>query len=215
MLAADNLTFRYWGGKPPVLANASIKVAPGEVVGLVGPSGSGKSTLAKLLAGYLAPQDGQVLLDELPLPRHGLCPVQLLFQTPELAVNPRWKIHEILSEMHGSRRSRWSALGIRDAWLDRFPHELSGVELQRVCIARSLGPGVRFLIADEISGMLDTITQAEIWQALLAYASAENIGILAISHDVKLLERIAQRLAALENGSTREVSIEIAGPGSG
>ena len=124
------------------------------------------------------------------------------FQSPELAVNPRWKIRDILTEVHGDQACRWSHLGVCDSWLDRLPHELSGGELQRICIARAVGPAVRFLIADEISGMLDTVTQAEIWQALLDYASQANIGILAISHDVSLLEKICVRILALEKGST-------------
>lgn len=198
MLAVDDVTFSYRHGAAPVLDGVSISLAPGEVVGLMGPSGSGKSTLGRLLAGYLTPQRGKVSLAGNSLPKGALYPVQLLFQTPEFAVNPRWNVRDILCEAHPADKAQWARFGISDHWLDRLPHELSGGELQRVCIARAIGPGVRFLIADEISGTLDTITQAEVWHALLACAAQSRIGILAISHDRVLLARICSRILLLD-----------------
>jgi ABC-type dipeptide/oligopeptide/nickel transport system ATPase subunit len=198
MLVARDLHYTY--DHAPVLAGASITIAPGRIQGLAGPSGSGKSTLARILAGYLAPHSGQISIDGQPVARRGIHPVQMLFQTPELAVNPRWTIRDILSECHHPDEDLWQRFGLARAWLDRYPHELSGGELQRVSIVRALGPGVRFLIADEISGMLDTITQADIWQALASYIAARNIGVLAISHDEALLARIAAGVLRLEAG---------------
>ncbi|AFC27938.1 ABC transporter [Paenibacillus mucilaginosus 3016] len=115
------------------------RIGPGEVVGLGGPSGSGKSTLGRLLAGYLQPHEGQVTLDGGKLPDKGYHPVQLVFQHPEQAVNPRWTMKKVLEEGGGSEESLLQALGIAPQWLDRRPAELSGGELQRFCVA----PGAR------------------------------------------------------------------------
>ena len=79
---------------------------------------------------------------------------------------------------------------MKENWLTRWPNELSGGELQRFSILRSLNPKTKFIIADEISTMLDAMTQVQIWEALINHAKANNIGILAVSHDIELLEVI-------------------------
>ena len=76
-------------------------------------------------------------------------------------------------------------LGIEQEWLTRWPNELSGGELQRFCVARALGPEIRFLIADEMTTMLDAITQAQIWQAVLEIAEKREMGIIVVSHEEK------------------------------
>lgn len=200
MLETKNLCFRYGSGGDPVLQDVSFSIGAGEIIGLGGASGSGKSTLARLIAGYLTPTSGSVILDGRPIARKGAYPVQMLFQTPELAVNPRWTIKKILTEFVPENDFLWSQFGIRRAWLERFPHELSVGELQRVCVARTLIPGVRVLIADEISGALDAIRQAEIWQVLLSYAVSTRTALVVISHDQWLLERLTTRWVIMENG---------------
>ncbi len=93
-------------------------------------------------------------------------------------------------------------LSIAGGWLDRYPNELSGGELQRIAVARALLARPRFVVADEISAMLDPITQAQLWQVLVCRARAGEIGILAISHDDALLGVVADRcLEALPGGS--------------
>lgn len=179
----------------------SLAFEPGEVVGLSGPSGLGKTTLAKILAGYLPPNRGQVTIDGKPLPKKGYYPVQLIFQHPELAVNPRWRISQVLSEGHKPEESLLKALGISAGWLSRWPQELSGGELQRVAVARALGPQTRYLIADEMTTMLDANTQALIWQAVLAHAKKHNLGVLVVSHDAPLIKRLCQRVISLEAAS--------------
>ncbi|MFQ7500556.1 MAG: ATP-binding cassette domain-containing protein, partial [Blautia coccoides] len=89
-LEAKNLGFRYTNG-PWILKNVNFSIEEGERVGLVGPSGYGKSTLVKLLGGYLEPCEGEILLDGKPMEKKGICPVQLIYQHPEKAINPRWK----------------------------------------------------------------------------------------------------------------------------
>ena len=89
-------------------------------------------------------------------------------------------------------------LGIEEDWLNRFPSELSGGELQRFCIARALGKRTKFLLADEITTMLDLITQSQIWHFLLQEVQKRGIGLLAVSHSQPLLEQICTRQVRLE-----------------
>ena len=90
-----------------------------------------------------------------------------------------------------------AALNIEPLWLTRWPHELSGGELQRFAVARALGPETRYLIADEMTTMLDANTQAQIWRAVLAHARQYQVGVLAISHESPLLARICDRVLTL------------------
>ena len=197
MLKAENLSFRYRANQPWILRDFSLAVAPGEVVGLSGPSGLGKTTIGKLLAGYLQPIEGQVTCNEKPLPQWGYCPVQLIFQNPELAVNPRWRISKILAEGQAPTIDLLASLSIHQSWLSRYPHELSGGELQRIAVARSLNPLTRYLIADEMTAMLDANTQALIWQVVIKYAQERELGVLVISHEAPLLKRLCNRMIDL------------------
>lgn len=193
-LEAKNVSFRYDRKQPWVLENCSLSVECGERLALFAPSGYGKTTLAMLLAGYLEPTKGEILLDGKPLPKKGVCPVQLIYQHPEKAINPRWRLKRVLEESGEMREDVLNAFGIEKAWLDRFPRELSGGELQRFCVARALMSGADFLICDEISTMLDVITQAQIWNAVLEEAEKRNMGIIAVTHNRHLANRIADRI---------------------
>ncbi len=88
-------------------------------------------------------------------------------------------------------------MGIEPDWLTRWPSELSGGELQRFCIARALSPKTRFLICDEISTMLDVITQAQIWQVLLEESEKNRLGLLVITHNITLAQRVCDRIIEL------------------
>ena len=121
-LKAENLSFSYENGGRHVLTRISLKIEPGERVGLVAPSGYGKTTLCRLLAGYERPEAGTVEIDSIPIENiRGCMPVQLIWQHPEQALNPCWRMRQVLSEggqVDGESRGR---LGIREEWLDRFP----------------------------------------------------------------------------------------------
>lgn len=200
MLKGNNLWFRYGNRQPWVVENRSLVVAPGEVLGLIAPSGYGKTTLGKLLAGYLLPAKGTVTIEGRSLPKKGYCPVQLVFQNPELSVNSRWRVRQLLQEGCPPDPAYLEALGIHPGWLSRYPHELSGGELQRIAIARILNPSTQYLIADEMTAMLDANTQALIWQAVLSFTAKQQVGLVAISHDASLLQKLCDRTLMLADG---------------
>lgn len=196
-LEAKNVSFRYEPRLPWVLQNVSLNLERGARTALFAPSGYGKTTLAMLLAGYLQPTTGEILLDGVPLPKTGVCPVQLICQHPEKAINPRWRLARVLEESGALSDAVLDAFGIERAWLTRYPRELSGGELQRFCVARALMSGAQYLICDEISTMLDVITQAQIWNTVLAEAEKRNMAILAVTHNRNLAERIADEIVDL------------------
>ncbi len=196
-LRAENISFRYNNKSPWILKNVDLTIETGERVALTGPSGYGKSTLSKILAGYIKPTEGQVLLDGKPLPTRGYSPVQLIYQHPEQAVNPRWKMERTLKECWEPDEELLRAMGIESEWLKRWSSELSGGELQRFCIARVLGPHTRFLVCDEITTMLDVITQAQIWELLLERASERDLGMAVVTHNMALAEKVCSRIVSL------------------
>ena len=197
-LEARALSFRYDNGNRQILNNLSMTLTSTDRLGLIAPSGFGKTTFCKILAGYEEPDSGEVLLEGKPLSAwKGYCPVQMIWQHPELSVNPRWKMGEVLKEGDQVEKRIIDGLGIELDWLNRYPSELSGGELQRFCIARALGQRTRFLLADEISTMLDLITQSQLWNFLLEEVKNREIGLMAVSHSEVLLERICTKIVRL------------------
>lgn len=198
-LEARNIYFRYDRKQPWILEDCSVRVDRGECLAISAPSGYGKTTLAMLLSGYIKPVKGEILLDGKALPEKGVCPVQLIHQHPERAINPRWRLKRVLEESGKIDADVLRAFGIEHEWLDRFPRELSGGELQRFCVARALMSGADYLICDEISTMLDVITQAQIWNVVLGEAKKRNIGLIAVTHNMHLAKKIATRIVDLQN----------------
>lgn len=208
-LVGSDLSYRFSRTSRWILHDHSILVPAARVTGLRGPSGAGKSTLAAVLAGLRRPASGTVTVDGAPLASFdGPSPVQVVLQQPATAMNPRWKIRDVLGEAFGGSRSEAAALAtarvetewdvhhglVSPDWLGRFPHEISGGELQRVNLARALFTAPRYLIADEISASLDAITQTVLWHRLDHEVSENGIGVLAVSHDSPLLEQVADEI---------------------
>lgn len=197
-LKANNISFAYKKNKP-ILKDLSISVPNDKVIGLIGDSGTGKSTLCKIISGYLSNYTGSVTIDEEDIDRGGFYPVQLIFQHPEKTMNPKWKMHKILSESWNPPEELKDTFGLKENWMNRWPSELSGGELQRFSILRALNPNTKFIIADEISTMLDAVTQVQIWDALLEHCKSNNIGILAVSHDKELLDVISDDIISFND----------------
>jgi peptide/nickel transport system ATP-binding protein len=200
-MRATDVWFRYGRDSAWVLSDVSLDVRAGEVVGLRGPSGAGKSTMGRVLAGLLQPQRGEVAVDVDAAGRGN--PVQYLAQDAQSAMNPRWRVRDLLDEAGpgAAEDGTGGATGDRGLveahWRDRFPHELSGGQLQRVNLARALRARPAYLVADEISASLDAVNQATVWHDLLRVAGEGGLGVLAISHDAPLLERVADRVVDL------------------
>ena len=163
-LIAKNISFKYPSAKKYLLQDVNLELDNKKIIGLIGDSGSGKSTLCKILSGYVSKYQGEVTFDGKPLPKKGFKPVQLIYQHPEKV--------------------------IQKSWLTRFPQELSGGELQRFSVLRSLNPNTKFLIADEMTTMLDAITQAQILDTVLKIVKDRKMGFLLVSHDMDLVDTI-------------------------
>ena len=195
-LEARDISFKYGEGTRQILNHVTLTVEAGEKVGIMAPSGYGKTTLCKILAGYEKPDQGEVLLDGTPIHVfHGYSPVQMVWQHPELSVNPKRRMRTVTAEGDwsfedpGERARIEAGLGIRDEWKDRFPVEVSGGELQRFCIARALGRRTKLLI--------DLITQGQIWDFVLKELKRRDMGMIAVSHSPELLEKVCDRVVHL------------------
>lgn len=204
VLEAKHISFQYGKDSRQILEDFSLRIESHERVGIAAPSGFGKTTFCKILSGYEEPDRGEILLDGRPLSSYGrYCPVQMIWQHPEQVVNPRLRMKEVLAEGDHLEQRIVEGLGIEPDWLNRYPAELSGGELQRFCIARALGERTQFILADEISTMLDLITQSQIWSFLVREAEERSIGLLAVSHSTPLLWQVCTRVEDLEkNGDT-------------
>ncbi len=200
MFEVKHLQFRWQADGPCMLQDINLRIAAGETVGIMGHSGCGKSTLARLLTGHMPLQSGELLLDGKPVPTTGARPIQLVMQHAELALNPRWRVGDSLREGWQPDAATLRSFGIREEWLRRYPHELSGGEMQRISIVRALIPQLRVLVADELTTMHDPITQVQIWRALQAQASQRGLGLLVISHDAALLKALGARVLHMRDG---------------
>jgi len=201
------------------VTEVSLTVGRGEAVGLVGESGSGKSTIGRLMLGLLAPSGGRVLLDGTDIALGGRQArleqrrrMQLVFQDPNASLDPRRRvgaqiadglaIHRLFPPVQ--HRARVEALlmqvGLTPAHADRFPHEFSGGQRQRVGIARALATEPDFLVADEAVSALDVSVQAQILALFADLRSRLGIGLLFISHDLKVVRSLCDRVVVLYLG---------------
>lgn len=121
----------------------------------------------------------------------------MIWQHPEKAVNPRLKLKEIIADGDDVEPRIIQELGIEPDWMNRYPQELSGGELQRFCIARALGKRTKFLLADEISTMLDLITQSQLWEFLLKEVKNREIGLVVVSHSEPLMRAVTTKRISL------------------
>ena len=198
-LTGRNISFKYSSSSRQILKDVDITVDNKKILGLFGDSGSGKSSLCKILAGHIKRYEGEVKIDGSEIPKNGYDPVQLIYQHPEKVMNPKWKMHEVLEESWEVPDDLLEDFGIQKSWLNRWPAELSGGELQRFSVLRSLNPKTKFLIADEMTTMLDAITQVQIFESVLKIVKERNMGLLVVSHDMDLMDIICDEVIYLDD----------------
>ena len=198
------------------VANVSLQVKRGEVFALVGESGSGKSTLAKMLLGLLPPSSGEILIDNVPIARSDRVAVarriQPIFQDPYSSLNPRKSIAQLIAlplVVHNvgdaaSRRAKviemLDMVGLPRRLLDTYPGRLSGGQRQRVAIARALIMRPEVVICDEPTSALDVSVQAQILNLLLELKRELGLTYFFISHNLAVVEHLADRVAVMYLG---------------
>ena len=232
VVAVEGLNVVYRNGRRTVHAvyDASLTIAPGEVLGLVGESGSGKSTIAGTLTGLVPIASGSVRVDGVEVAgarRRDLLPVRrstgVVYQNPASSLNPRRTVGASIAEpmlIHGgfdspARRARvrelLEAVCLPAAMAERYPHEMSGGQRQRVAIARALALDPRLVIADEPTSALDVSVQAVVLDLLRALQAELGFACLFVSHDLAVVDSIAARTVVLsagrivESGPTEQV----------
>lgn len=207
----------------PVLQAISLQLHRGESVALLGRSGCGKSTLARLLVGLESPTQGRVCWHDTPLPQLDRRAkkafrrdIQLVFQDAISAVDPRLTVRAILREpmrhllslSSAEQRVRASeilqAVELDERVLDQRPPQLSGGQLQRVCLARALVVNPKLLILDEAVSSLDLVLQAEIIALLKRIQQQRDTSYLFITHDLRLVERFCHRVVVMDQGQIVE-----------
>jgi peptide/nickel transport system ATP-binding protein len=196
-------------------------VQKGETLGIVGESGCGKSTLARMLVGLLEPSSGRIEIEGEPLDNADPAvfgrKIQYVFQDPISSLNPRKTIRQImeapLKHLHrmgpAARADRiaeiFAAVNLREEFLDRYPHEFSGGQAQRIGIARALAADARILILDEPVSALDVSVQAQVLNLLADLKAQFGLTYLFISHDLAVVEAVSDRIAVLYFGAVVEV----------
>ncbi len=205
------------------LRGVSLGVRPGETLGIVGESGCGKTTLARSLVGLVRPTSGTIAVEGRSIaeltaagPKALGTAVQYVFQDPLSSLNPRKTIRQILSaplkHLAGlDARARlgrlfdlMAAVGLDPAFLDRYPHEFSGGQAQRIGIARALAAGARIVILDEPVSALDVSVQAQVLRLLADLKARHGLTYVFISHDLAVVEAIADRVAVMSAGEVVE-----------
>lgn len=226
-LVVDKLVVRHGSGPRALTAvdKASISILPGQSVGLVGESGCGKSSLARAIVGLAPAVSGHVILDGRDVTnargasrRFLRRRVQLVFQDPYSSLNPRMSIGEAIDEatrirykMSRSERSDEAARLLKLVRLDssvrdRYPHEFSGGERQRIAIARALAAGPEVLVLDEVTSALDVSVQASILNLLRELQTFLNVSYLLISHNLAVVKYLCSSIAVMYMGRVFETA---------
>lgn len=213
-----------FGPAPPgvrAVRPMSFSVAKGETLGIVGESGCGKSTLARMLAGLLEPSEGAIEIGGRPLdnadPAQFGKLIQYVFQDPQSSLNPRKTIRQVMeaplkrlhrmSNVERDRRIReiFASVNLRDEFLDRYPHEFSGGQAQRIGIARALAADPAIIILDEPVSALDVSVQAQVLNLLADLKTKFGLTYLFITHDLAVVEAVSDRIIVLYFGSVVEI----------
>ncbi|WP_213804523.1 ATP-binding cassette domain-containing protein [Granulicella sp. dw_53] len=221
LLEARGLVKEYTGagGQVRVVDDVSFSIRRGETLGLVGESGSGKSTVARMLLRLVEPTAGEVTYDGINLlaasageMRAMRRRIQVVFQDPYAALNPKMRVREILAEpfaIHGvSGRPMGEMLrevGLDESALGRFPHEFSGGQRQRINIARALALRPEFVVLDEPVSALDVSVGAQVVNLLRELQRTHGLTYLFISHSMPLVRYLCDRVAVMQRGRLVEL----------
>ncbi len=198
-----------------VVDGVSLTINEGECVGIIGESGSGKSTLARLILGLEKADEGEIILGEAMRSRLPHQAMSVVFQDYTTSVNPRLRIKDIISEplikeaMTVIERNQLlenllQEVGLPADILTRYPHQLSGGQLQRVCIARAIAPNPMFILLDEAVSSLDVSIQVQILTLLQTLKTQRNMSYLFITHDITVTSFLCDRLMFFKKGQIIE-----------
>ena len=219
LLTVDKVSASYPNSTETVLDDIRIRVDKGTTVAVVGESGSGKSTLARVITGLLPPQEGVVSFNGNPLPpalldrqKEELRAIQMIYQMPDIALNPRQRVNEIIGRplefylgMQGQKkrdriRQLLRQIELPENFVDRYPAQLSGGEKQRVCIARALAAEPDLIICDEVTSALDQLVAEGILELLQSLQNDLNLSYLFITHDLATVKAIADDIVVMYRG---------------
>lgn len=203
--------------KTEVLSDISLQIKKGECLGLIGESGSGKSTLSKIILGLEKPGRGRVMIEGEPFSRwikKNKGKMSVVFQDYTSSVNPQFTTRSIIAEplialgvnknLDERIAELLSRVGLPLTMIHKYPHELSGGQLQRVCIARAIATKPKFIVLDEAISSLDVSSQAEILQLLRDIKDDMNMTYLFITHDLQVVANICDRILFLYQGEIVE-----------
>jgi peptide/nickel transport system ATP-binding protein len=207
-LLAGSVSFAYSRRAPDVLTDVTLRIERGESVALVGESGSGKTTLARLLLGTLTGARGTLVR---PSVQTGI-PVAKVFQDIHGSMDPRLTAERTIAEALPSHRrdrrqvvlEQLEAVGLSKEFAGRYPHQLSGGQCQRVCIARALASGADVLILDEPTSALDAHVRLQVLELLNRLRRERDLTYLVISHDFQVVRALCDRVAVMCEGTVVE-----------
>lgn len=229
MIKVENLNKIYSNGiirKTIVHAvkNVSFQIKRGETLGLVGQSGCGKSTVAKIILRLIPINSGKIFYKEKDITAYSFqkmkelrTKMQIIFQHPYSALNPRHKLYDSIAEPIRIHRlldrekekekvfKLLDLVGLHSEILSRYPHEVSGGQIQRAVVARALSLDPDFIILDEPTSMLDVSVQAQILNLLKSIQKQYNLTFLFISHDIEVVRAMSHIIAIMNNGEIIEM----------
>ncbi|MGY5875223.1 MAG: ATP-binding cassette domain-containing protein [Candidatus Thorarchaeota archaeon] len=227
VLSCEDLTKEYTSGLirtkiTQAAKNATFDIKRGEIVSLAGESGSGKSTIARMILRLIKPTSGTITLNGKSIDSYKIREyykqVQAVFQDPYSAFNPFYKVDHVIGRSWGLREDNlndeerkeviettFSSIGLNPSEvLGRYPHELSGGQMQRLLIGRSLLIGAQLLIADEPTSMIDASTRAGVLNLLLRLKDEEGLSVLFITHDIGQAQYVSERVLIMKEGEIVE-----------
>ncbi len=202
-------------GKQHVLKGVSLELGEGQCLGIIGESGSGKSTLGKIIVGLAKADQGSITFYGSRFGKDHRKKIGIVFQDYVSSVNPRMKVKQIIEEpLRGSGLSKkemeqniivlLEKVGLNKEFLNRYPHELSGGQLQRVCIARAISTNPKILLLDEAVSSLDVSIQFQILDLLIELKEKEKLSYIFITHDLLTVTYICDKVLFFKDGEIVE-----------